>query len=125
MLLRWFDARKATEVGAALADRFATTAKPDSGRNGKSASGDRSQNDSLREFMTRAEKEINQLDLNFYKKAKLANSFKWRLVEKGVNSEFAAEITQTLVMNLSMGASLHNNSCQSDGSVRSNKPGAS
>jgi tetratricopeptide (TPR) repeat protein len=40
--------------------------------------------------------------LNFYKRAKLANSFKWRLIENGVKRATADEVTQTLVLNLSM-----------------------
>ena len=41
------------------------------------------------------------LRLNFYKKAKLANSFKWRLIENGVAREIADEVTQSLMLYLS------------------------
>ncbi len=38
--------------------------------------------------------------LNFYKKAKLANSFKWALLDSGFSNDFVNEITRVLVMQL-------------------------
>ncbi len=37
--------------------------------------------------MRRADREVRTLRLNFYKKARFANSFKWRLIENGVEPE--------------------------------------
>ena len=52
-------------------------------------------------LLRRADSEVRPLRLNFYKKAKFANAFKWRLIEKGIARAAADEITQSLVLHLS------------------------
>jgi tetratricopeptide (TPR) repeat protein len=42
--------------------------------------------------------------LNFYQKARFANSFKWKLIEKGIESGVAADVTQSLLVHLAQGA---------------------
>jgi tetratricopeptide (TPR) repeat protein len=91
MISSWFDAREAAELGTALADRYAH--KPDS-----SAAIPR---EALQEILDRADAELRALNLNFYKKAKFANSFKWRLLEKGFARESADAVTEALVLHLS------------------------
>lgn len=85
MTLAWFNSREAAEIGAALADEFAAH---------EGASG------SVDQLLRRADRDVRPLQLNFYKKAKFANSFKWRLIEKGVTRKAADEVTQSLVMHL-------------------------
>jgi Flp pilus assembly protein TadD len=100
MMLGWFNAREATELGTALADHFATnTVAEPTLRKGKS--GTRDQSRAWQDFLQRAEREMRALRLNFYKKAQFANSFKWRLLEKGIERQLADEVTHTLVMRLS------------------------
>ena len=100
MMLGWFNARQATELGTALADHFATqTVASATARSGKAGSRDKGR--AWQEFLQRAEQELRSLRLNFYKKAKFANSFKWRLLEKGVEPQLADEVTHSLVMRLS------------------------
>ena len=41
----------------------------------------------MEQLLQRADSEVRPLQLNFYKKAKFANSFKWRLIENGVARE--------------------------------------
>ena len=90
MILAWFSGREAAEIGVTLADQFAPqTNTPASG--------------SMEQLLQRADSEVRPLRLNFYKKAKLANSFKWRLIENGVARETADEVTQSLVLHLSGG----------------------
>src|SRR5271169_7072375 len=86
MILGWLDGRKAAEIGVALADDFAA---------GKGESG------SMEQLLRRADSEVRPLQLNFYKKAKFANSFKWRLIENGVERKVADNLTQSLVLHLS------------------------
>jgi tetratricopeptide (TPR) repeat protein len=100
MLLGWLDAREATNVGVTLADQF--TSRALSSSSSKVPLAKRKQTDALREFLQKAERTVQTLPLNFYKKAKLANAFKWRLLEKGVEKALANEVTHTLVMHLSM-----------------------
>jgi tetratricopeptide (TPR) repeat protein len=97
MIFDWFNAREATEVGTALADQFipgdaAVTARRDKTEKSSSA---------LAELLRTAERAVRGLRLNFYKKAKFANSFKWRLIENGIERQVADELTQTLIVHLS------------------------
>jgi tetratricopeptide (TPR) repeat protein len=96
MTLAWLDGREAAEIGIALADEFAPrTDSAVTDGSPKSVPG------SMEVLHRRADSEVRPLRLNFYKKAKFANSFKWRLIENGVTREIADEVTQSLVLHLS------------------------
>jgi len=99
MIFEWLNAREAAEIGAALADEFAP--RPESAGTRGSPPSDAS--DSMEKLLRRADSEVRPLDLNFYKRAKFANSFKWRLIENGVARETADNVTQSLVVYLSQG----------------------
>jgi Flp pilus assembly protein TadD len=97
MILAWFSGREAAEIGVALADQFApqpNSAVPQ-GSLQSAASG------SMEQLLRRADSDVRPLRLNFYKKAKLANSFKWRLIENGVARVTADQVTQSLIVHLS------------------------
>jgi tetratricopeptide (TPR) repeat protein len=79
-MLGWFDAKEASKVGTALADAFKSR--------------------SVEELLRRADKDVRPLRLNFFKRAQLANAFKWRLIEDGVEPSLADSVTQSLVMHL-------------------------
>jgi tetratricopeptide (TPR) repeat protein len=97
MILTWLNGREAANIGAALADEFAPRAEAEVTRvqPAKRTSG------SMEQLLRRADSEVRPLQLNFYKKAKFANSFKWRLIENGVAKEIADEVTQSLIVHLS------------------------
>jgi tetratricopeptide (TPR) repeat protein len=99
MIFKWLNASKAAKLGAALADQFApkqvVSSTTHSEQSALSQSGD-----ALQEILHRADREVRSLRLNFYKKAKLANSFKWRLLENGVGRALADEVTQRLALHL-------------------------
>src|SRR5580658_1190334 len=99
MILAWLNAREAAEIGATLAEEFAprteSTVVQDSHEDGTSGS--------MEQLLRRADSEVRPLQLNFYKKAKFANSFKWRLIENGVARKTADSVTQSLVLHLSGG----------------------
>lgn len=100
MTLEWFDARGATKLAIELADQFAPPhATPALAQDNSSARG--KLGDKLQILLERAAREVRALRLNFYKKAKFANSFKWRLLENGVEKGVADEVTQTLVLHVS------------------------
>jgi tetratricopeptide (TPR) repeat protein len=104
MLLAWLDSRQATEVGNALADELVLqTASGTSGnpRNGSPEPRHRDLQTFLRRFHQRIDDEARPLQLNLFQRAKLVNSFKWRLREKGVQNELVDELTQALVLRLS------------------------
>src|SRR5579859_479702 len=101
MTLKWFNAREATEVGIALADQFAAAtatqpAPPLRGTEGRR----KDRPTALTELLERADREVRSLELNLYQKARFANSFKWRLIEKGVEPSIADAVTQSLLVHL-------------------------
>jgi Flp pilus assembly protein TadD len=97
MILAWLNGREAAEVGAALADEFAPKTETGVANDSRQGGGSGSMDLLLR----RADSEVRPLQLNFYKKAKFANAFKWRLIENGVARETADGVTQSLVLHLS------------------------
>src|SRR5450755_875596 len=96
MLFEWFNAQDAANAGVTLADSLAASPAP------RSAKATRKEEaGALQALLQRADREVRKLHLNFYKKAKLANSFKWRLIENGVEPSIADEVTQALIVHLS------------------------
>jgi tetratricopeptide (TPR) repeat protein len=100
MIREWLNAKEAAELGVSLADQFAPRQLTDTAAHDKESATKRLDS-VLPEILQRAEREVRSLKLNFYKKAKFANSFKWRLLENGVEKALADEITQTLVLHVS------------------------
>ena len=97
MIRGWFDSREAAEIGIALADQYALQRDSAAIPHGtKTAKGQPT--DPLQDILDRAARELRTLRLNFYKRAKLANSFKWRLLEKGVGRDIADRVTEKLVL---------------------------
>jgi len=105
MVFNWLNAREATEVGTALADDFVVHSAPDALRTRHKERGPGSESQQLQKFLQRFLQRVDQktrpLKLNVFKRAKLANSFKWRLLEKGIERQLVDELTQALVLRLS------------------------
>jgi len=99
MILEWFDASEAAKFGADLADQFAPQHVTRAGKRANQTTPSK-QADELHVILQRADREVRGLRLNFYKKAKFANSFKWRLIENGVEPLIADEVTQSLILHL-------------------------
>lgn len=102
-MLKWLDARKATEVGSALADDFVFRAAPGTPDTRRKDAPDPQRQELqkfLQRFQQRIDREARPLQLNVFQRAKLANSFKWRLLEKGVERGLVDELTQALVLRL-------------------------
>jgi tetratricopeptide (TPR) repeat protein len=107
-MLHFLSTRKATAAGVALADDFVLqTAGAPSGSAPKGAAGHRLEK-FMQRFLQRVDRETRPLQLNVLKRAKLAHSFKWRLLEKGIEKEIVDELTQALVLRISgnQGASM-------------------
>lgn len=100
MILNWLDANKAVETGIALADQLAPWVTADPSHQAKLKA--KTPVEALKDILAKDDHGVRKADLNFYKRAKLANSFKWRLLEKGVARNTADEVTQSLVLNLSV-----------------------
>jgi len=96
MALDWFNTHEAVAVGATLADHFLP--RQTSSSTGRGVSNDWRKD--VPRFRQRIAHEARPLKLNFFKRAKLLNSFKWRLLEHGFNASAADELTQMLLMQL-------------------------
>jgi tetratricopeptide (TPR) repeat protein len=121
MILGWLDASKAVETGISLADQLAPRAMLDLQKGGTMKP--QTLAEALREILVHSDHGLHVADLNFYKRAKLANSFKWRLIESGVERATADEVTQLLVLSLSvnrnkLAVSDHPDSEQNDRTAR-------
>jgi len=103
-MLKWLDARRAAEAGVELADGVELRAPADPARDPGAANGGVSQAKKLQgflqRFLQRVDREARPLQLNFFQRAKLANSFKWRLLDKGVERELVDELTKALLVRL-------------------------
>src|SRR6185437_3103546 len=100
MLLDWFNAHEASEVGARLADRFLpkfTLGADDSG------SRDRSAGARAEKLLREAARQVTPLKLNFFKRTKLLASLKWRLLEHGFDPSTVDELTHALLLQITTG----------------------
>src|SRR5438105_489401 len=103
MLFDWLDAREAASMGTTLADDLVTQAASES-RPKNAGLDTRSYLEKFaQKVLTRVDHEARPLKLNLFKRAKLANSFKWRLLEKGVERGIADELAHALLVRLSAG----------------------
>src|SRR5262245_43125629 len=98
MLLDALNARKASEVGAELASRIFREFEP--GANIRAKNEDKRR--AVQSLLQLADREVRPLKFNLYKKSKFANSFKWKLIESGCDSEVADELTQVMLVHLSV-----------------------
>lgn len=98
MLLNWFDASKAQEFGKNLAENFSVTYPILDKKKEKAGMKKRAK---LLGRLTMDVRKFGQThSLNFYKKAKLGNAFKWVLLEKGYDPEFVDELTKEVILAL-------------------------
>jgi tetratricopeptide (TPR) repeat protein len=98
MWLKGINIANAARMGTSLADQFVTTASQPASRQPKK-SPDRTVQ--LRSFLAQVDREAVTLRLGLFRRAKLASSFKSRLLDNGVEPELAHELTQILVTRLS------------------------
>jgi tetratricopeptide (TPR) repeat protein len=100
MGLKWFKAREAADLGIALADQFAAAAALGTAPAHGSEGTRKEHASALEQLHERADREVRPLELNFYQKARFANAFKWKLIEKGLESGVADDLTQSLILHL-------------------------
>lgn len=102
MFFKWLDASEATQAGASLADDFYLHTSGASEARREETRGPQGQElqKFLQKFLQQVDRAAQPLKLNFFKRAKLAHSFKWRLLDKGVDKDLVEELTQALVRRL-------------------------
>lgn len=105
MLLQWFNTSDVTDLGAALADDFVLQSAPGSAaarhKGTKPVAQGKELQRVLKKFLQRVDREARPLRLTVLRRAKLANSFKWKLLEEGVEPQIVDELTRALLMRLS------------------------
>ncbi|HEX9390192.1 MAG TPA: hypothetical protein VF928_02650 [Usitatibacteraceae bacterium] len=95
-MFKWLDASEAKEFGESLADYFIARIPldPDSRKN-KSVERHKEVVDKLL-FQIQVFRGKHQL--NFYQKAKLANTFKWKLLDAKYDPEFVDSLTKLITV---------------------------
>jgi tetratricopeptide (TPR) repeat protein len=96
--LRTPSLRKATDVGTELASQFVTTT-PEALLRKQSRGGEQARQ--LQHFLSQVDRKVVPLRLGPFRRAKLAISFKWHLLDNGVETEIADELTRMLLLRLS------------------------
>jgi hypothetical protein len=106
-MLSWFNAREFQRFGEELALVFIEAKPADTEGNrkyrrmrkgkGKGGSSDPLQ-DTLRKLVIRISAFEARKTANFYKKAKFANAFKWKLLDAGYDKGFVDELAKELVI---------------------------
>ena len=96
MWLKALNTRLAAEVGASLADRFVTPAESAPASSSKATEPQRK----LQSFLAEVDREALPLQLGIFRRARLANSFKSRLLDNGVERQTVDELTRMLLLRL-------------------------
>jgi hypothetical protein len=95
MVLNWFNSKVAVDVGGSLADQFLAAV---SKSNAKRKTPDHTK--AIEALLGQVDREVRPLRLGVFRRAKLANTFKWRLLDKGVDRDLADELTRMLLLRL-------------------------
>jgi hypothetical protein len=96
-MLSWFDASEAQNFGTTLADFYIERIRAeDSGDKNKSVA---KQQEVINKMLLQIEIFKANHKLNLYKKAKLANAFKWKLLDAKYQSDNIDELIKILLVN--------------------------
>jgi hypothetical protein len=99
MGFNWFNTKVAVDAGGSLADQFlAAVAKSNAKRNPNNKAADHAK--AIEAFLVQVDREVRPLRLGVFRRAKLANTFKWRLLDQGVDRVLADELTRMLLLRL-------------------------
>src|SRR3989338_1495634 len=92
----WFDARDAQEFGVSLAEFFMERIPLDAySKKNKSLA---KKQEVLDKMFLKIQPFKMQHKLNIYKKAKLGNAFKWKLLDANYDPELVDELTKLLML---------------------------
>lgn len=99
MRLNWWNASDAIEAGTRLADHLRRPDGWDTSEGRQSVASGKPGRD-VQRLLQRALRDVPPLRLNFYKRARLLNSFKWGLRARGYDRGAADQLTQMLLFQL-------------------------
>ena len=91
-MLKWFSSKEEETFGKELAQFLADRLPP------KAKLSDAKQEQLFPKFVSKIDQFKSSHKLNMYKKAKLANSFKWHLLDLDFANSFVDEMTKELVL---------------------------
>lgn len=97
MVLNWFDAKAAAEFGTSLAEFLVERLPPDAAMAKLS---DKKRQEVFPKFYAQVEQFKQGGKLNMYKKAKLGNAFRWKMVDAGYDPGFVDELTKDVLLRL-------------------------
>ncbi len=100
MWLKGTHSRKSSEIGTSLADTLVKAQVPLKGKSGSSGQF-KSPGPQLQAFLAQVDRDIAPMQLGVFRRARLASSFKWRLLDGGLEPAVADELTQLLLVRLS------------------------
>jgi tetratricopeptide (TPR) repeat protein len=100
MWLTRLNTKIAADVGVSLADQFIAVAPASKAEGRQTQSLDRERGRELHVLLTGVDHDARPLQLGFFRRAKLGNSFKWRLLEHGVDPALADELTRLVLRRL-------------------------
>ncbi|KFN43365.1 hypothetical protein [Arenimonas oryziterrae] len=98
MAMSWFDAREAEAFGVTLAKFFSDRVPPDATDDSKKSSARHQQ--AVQGMLQLRDHFKTHHKLNIYKKAKLANAFKWTLREAGYDDALIDRLTMDVTVQL-------------------------
>jgi hypothetical protein len=98
MLFGIFDAREAEEFGLMLADTLASRFPASRQKNDRKLQTKRAE--LFQTLFVQARQFSQAHRLNLYKKAKLGNAFRWKLLELGYAPEFADQMTKEIMVEM-------------------------
>ena len=98
MVLSWFDAAEAKKFGASLAQFFLERVPKASKKGDKEFA--KKVDQALEKMVVQIVQFKQQNKLNTYKKAQLGNVFKWTLLDAGIATDYADEMTKWLMQKI-------------------------
>jgi len=98
-VIEWLNAKEAVEFGESLAEFF-TRRIPLVEDENKKVISKANRRAVLNEMVRKIDKFKSEHAMNFYKKAKLGNAFKWKLLEAGFSSEIVDSLTKQVLIKM-------------------------
>ena len=95
-----FNTKIAAEIGLKLADHVLAARAGTGGRKSRNAQSS-GQDAMVLSFLAQVDRDARPLRLGIFRRAKLANTFKWRLLESGVDGAVVDSLTKLMLVQLS------------------------
>jgi len=98
MFFDWFNTKEAALVGVNLADNLSAELVKTNNKNPKKEIEHRAK--IMQKIFVQLDQYTQKNSLNFYKKSKLVNEFKWRLLEIGHAKDFVDIVSKELLLHM-------------------------